>query len=79
MKENTLGGLQELGRLLKKVKSCRCLTEQEIKDFPLIPEGAVLYSDYESYQKALSKVNWENRVETGGNHPGIGGFWIKGG
>ena len=52
MKEITLEDLQELGRLLKKAKSCPPMTEEEILNFEVIPGGATMYPDYESFKVA---------------------------
>lgn len=67
---------QELGRLLKKGKSCRPMTEKEIEDFHIVPEGAVFYPDIESYREACTELK-DTHIETGGNHPKTGQFWIK--
>ena len=72
MKTITLKDLQELGRLLKGCR-CRPMTEQEIENFGIIPEGATQYKDYESYVdacKELSKRNYE-----AGSNPDEGLFW----
>ena len=74
MKTITLEDLQKLGRLLKGVR-CRQMTEQEIKNFGVIPEGATIYPDYESYKAAC-----KNLVERNVHHQtfcsqGEGQFW----
>ncbi len=55
MKTITLEDLQKLGRLLKGC-TCRKLTEQEIENFYVIPEGATLYPDFKSFNKAREKL-----------------------
>jgi len=60
MKVVTLEDLQELGRILGGAKSWRPMTEQEIGNFGVIPEGAKLYPDYESYKAACKELSDKN-------------------
>jgi len=71
MKEITLEDLQELGQLLKV---CRPMTEQEIANFGVVPEGAIKYPDYKSYRKALSLLG--GAYDMGCNQE-EGLFWIR--
>ncbi len=70
MKEITLEDLQELGRFLK---GCRPMTEREIENFGIIPDGATKYKTLKSYQTACGKLN--NVTYEAGSNPDKGLFW----
>ena len=75
MKEITLEDLQEIGGLWEKGFKGRPLTEQEKADFGVIPKGAVMYPDYESYEKAAyDKTSTVHRKTGCDKQKGI--YWV---
>ncbi len=58
----------------KGLKSIRPLTEQEIKEFGIMPEGAIRYDDYPAYLKACRKLS--GIYQTGCDIE-TGLFWTK--
>ena len=76
MKRMTLADLQEFARILDVGGTrWRSLTEQEITDFKIVPEGATFYKDYKSYDKANRKLMERGVAFQGGTNPKKGLLW----
>lgn len=61
----------------KDLKGFRPMTEQEIKNFGVIPGGVTFYPDQESYFKACEELGKGNVPHQTGANPNEGVYWTK--
>ncbi len=63
--------------MFKGLKEHRPMTEQEIKEHRIIPEGATFYGEYQSYDDARMALSKRKAIYQAGCNKDKGLFWTK--